>query len=464
MTENSTATGTLAPEVLDRLQSQVRGQMYQPGDPGYDEARAVYNAMIDKRPALVVRCHDVADVIAGVNTARETGTDLAVRGGGHSGPGLGTCDGGIVLDLAPMNGVHVDPVEACAVVEGGARWGDVDHATHAFGLACPSGIISTTGVGGLALGGGMGYLTRKYGLTVDNLLAADVVLADGSFVTADAEHHPDLFWALRGGGGNFGVVTSFTFRLHPVDTVVGGPMLWPVDRAAELLRWYRDFLPSAPEDLHGFFAFHIVPPVPPFPEELHLQKMCGVVWCWTGPEEDAAAALAPARAQQPVLDGVQPMPYPVLQTAFDGLLPPGDQWYWRADYIGEIPDEAVDLHARHGSTLPTVQSTMHLYPIDGAAHRVDSADTAFSYRDATWAMVIAGVDHDPAMASELRDWSAVYWEAIHPYSLGGAYVNMMMEEGQDRVRASYRENYDRLLAVKRRYDPDNLFHRNQNIH
>jgi FAD/FMN-containing dehydrogenase len=464
MTDESTATGTLAPEALERLRSQVRGQMYQPGDPGYDEARAVYNAMIDKRPAVVVRCHDVADVIAGVNAARDAGMDLAVRGGGHNGPGLGTVEGGIVLDLAPMNGVRVDPAAAYAVVEGGARWGDVDHAAHAFGLACPSGIISTTGVGGLTLGGGLGHLSRKFGLTIDNLLAADVVLADGSLVTADAENHPDLLWALRGGGGNFGVVTSFTFRLHPLNMVVAGPMLWPLDRAAEVLRWYREFLPSAPEDLNGFFAFLTVPPVPPFPEELHLQKMCGVVWCCTGPAEDAEAALSPARALQPALDGVQPMPYPVLQSAFDALYPPGDQWYWRADFIRDIPDDAVELHAQYGAALPTAQSTMHLYPIDGAAHRPDRTDTAFSYREATWGMVIAGVDSDPAKAAQLRDWAVDYWDAIHPHSLGGAYVNMMMEEGQDRVRASYRENYDRLLTVKRRYDPDNLFHINQNIH
>ena len=243
-----------------------------------------------------------------------------------------------------MNGVGVGPAHACAGVEGGARWGDVDHATHAFGLACPSGIISTTGVGGLTLGGGLGHLSRKFGLTVDNLLAADVVLADGSLVAADAEHHPDLLWALRGGGGNFGVVTSFTFRLHPLDMVVAGPMLWPLDRAGEVLRWYRDFLPSAPEDLSGFFAFLTVPPVPPFPEELHLQKMCGVVWCWTGPAQDAGPALSAARALQPALDGVQPMPYPMLQSAFDALYPPGDQWYWRAYFIRDKPDQAGGLH------------------------------------------------------------------------------------------------------------------------
>lgn len=463
MTTLSSPTGAIAPDLLAQLKSQLRGRAFQPGDPGYDEARAVYNGMIDKRPALVVQCHDIADVIAGVNAARTAGIDLAVRGGGHNGAGLGTCDGGMVLDLAAMDGVHIDPVEACAVVEGGATWGDVDHAAHAFGLACPSGIISTTGVGGLTLGGGLGHLTRKYGLTVDSLLSADVVLADGSLVTADEQTHPDLLWALRGGGGNFGVVTSFAFRLHRVDTVVAGPMLWPLDRAAEVLRWYRDFLPSAPEDLNGFFAFLTVPPAPPFPEELHLQKMCGVVWCWTGPAAEVDAAVAPARALQPALDGLQPMPFPVLQSAFDGLYPPGDQWYWRADFIREVPDEAVARHVEHGSAMPTMQSTMHLYPIDGAAHRSGPADTAFSYRDATWAMVIAGVDPDPGKATELRDWAVGYWDAIHPYSAGGAYVNMMMDEGNDRVRASYRDNYDRLVAVKRRYDPDNFFHVNQNI-
>jgi FAD/FMN-containing dehydrogenase len=463
MTNTLSALATLDPDRVTRLRDELRGPLHLAGEPGYDAARAVYNAMIDKSPALVARCADVADVIAGVRFAREQGLALAVRGGGHNGAGLGTCDGGLVLDLGDMHGVHVDPVEARAVVEGGCTWGAVDHATAAFGLACPSGIVSTTGVGGLTLGGGLGHLTRKFGLTIDNLIAADVVLADGSFVTASADAHPDLFWALRGGGGNFGVVTSFTFRLHPLATVVAGPMLWPLERAAEVLRWYRDFLPSAPEDLNGFFAFLTVPPAPPFPEELQLQQMCGVVWCWTGAQDGAQQALAEARALAPVLDGVQPMPYPVLNSAFDALYPRGHQWYWRADFVEEIPDEAVQRHVEHGSALPSMQSGMHLYPIDGAAARVGQQDTAFSYRDATWAMVVAGVDPDPAKAATLRDWTVGYWDALHPYSAGGAYVNMMMEEGQERVQASYRGNYARLLEVKRRYDPDNLFSVNQNI-
>src|SRR5436190_12892281 len=309
--------------------------------------------MIDKRPALIARCRDTADVIAAVNHARAEGLTLAVRGGGHNGAGLGSVDDGLVVDLSPMRGIRVDPEASTVRAQGGCTWGDVDHATHAFGLATPSGIISTTGVGGLTLGGGLGHLTRSCGLAIDNLLEADVVLADGSLVRASEDSHPDLFWAIRGGGGNFGVVTSFLFRLHPVGMVNAGPTLWPMERASEVLRWYREFLPSAPEELNGFFAFLTVPPAAPFPDELHMQKMCGVVWCHTGSEEEATAALAPARALEPALYGVQPMPFPAIQSAFDALYSPGDQWYWRADLVKEIPDEAVERHVEHASKLPT---------------------------------------------------------------------------------------------------------------
>jgi len=449
---------------IDQLAASLRGELIRPVDPGYNAARTVYNGMIDKYPALIARCADVADVIAAVGFAREQGVLLAVRGGGHNGAGLGTCDGGLVIDLSLMKGVHVDPVARTARVGGGCTWGDVDHATHAFGLATPSGIISTTGVGGLTLGGGLGHLTRTFGLSIDNLLAVDMVLADGRFMTASAEQHAELYWAVRGGGGNFGVVTSFLFRLHPLSTVVGGPTLWPLDQAAEVMRWYRDFITGAPEELNGFFAFLTVPPAPPFPEELHLKRMCGVVWCYTGPEEQAEAVLAPVlRVGTPALHGVHAMPYPMLQGAFDGLYPPGDQWYWKADFVRELGEEAIARHVEHGSALPTPKSTMHLYPIDGAAHRIGKHDTAWSYRDATWGMVIAGVDPDPANAGRITAWAKEYWEAVHPYSAGGAYVNMMMEEGQERVKASYRDNYDRLVAVKYAYDPMNLFRVNQNI-
>ncbi|MCP3142621.1 FAD-binding oxidoreductase [Pyxidicoccus xibeiensis] len=448
---------------MEQLRAQLRGGLVRPGDADYEEACRIYNAMIRKRPALIARCTDVADVIATVNLAREQGLTLAIRGGGHNGGGLGLCDEGVVVDLSRMRGVRVDPNARTVRVSGGSVWGDVDHATHAFGLAVPSGIISTTGVAGLTLGGGIGHLSRRFGLTVDSLLSVDLVLADGRFVTASAEQHPDLFWAVRGGGGNFGVVTSFQFRAHPVDTIIGGPTLWPLERTTEVMQWYREFLPAAPEELNGFFAFMTVPPVAPFPKELHLKKMCAVVWCYTGDPARADEVFAPVRALSPALHGVHPMPFPVLQSVFDGLYPPGLQWYWRADFVRELKDEAIARHAEFAERLPTMHSTMHLYPIDGAVHRVAPGDTAFSYRDARWAEVIVGVDPSPEKAQAITTWAKEYWDALHPYSEAGAYVNFMMDEGQERVQATYRDNYARLVQVKDRYDPDNLFHVNQNI-
>jgi hypothetical protein len=446
------------------LTARLRGKLTQPGDPDYDTTRAVYNAMIDRRPAAIASCVDVADVLEALAFGREHGLDIAIRGGGHNGGGLGTCEGGLVIDLSPMRGVRVDPEAGTVDVAGGAKLGDVDHATHAFGMAVPGGIISTTGVGGLALGGGLGHLTRKHGLTIDNLFGADVVLADGSLVRADANQNEDLFWAIRGGGGNFGIVTSFTFRLNPVSTVIAGPMLWELEHTSDVLGAYREFLPAAPDELTGFFTFLTVPPAPPFPEELHLKKMCGVVWSHAGTPAEAEEALAPARKWAPVaLDGVQPLPLPALQSAFDALYPPGDQWYWRADFVDEISDEAIDLHKSFGEQLPTWKSTMHLYPIDGAASRVGNDETPWAYRDSKWAQVIVGVDPDPANAEAITAWTIEYWEALHPHSAGGAYVNFMMDEGQERVQATYRGNFDRLRTIKVKYDPDNTFHVNQNI-
>jgi hypothetical protein len=370
-----------------------------------------------------------------------------------------------VIDLSLLKDIEVDPRARTVRVGGGSTWGEVDRATGEHGLATPSGIISTTGVGGLTLGGGLGYLTRKYGLAIDNLLEAELVLASGEQVRASADEHSDLFWAIRGGGGNFGVVTSFLFRLNEVGTVIAGPTFWPVELGAEVLSVYRDFLPKAPRELYGFFAFATVPPAPPFPEELHLRKVSGIVWCYLGSEEAAAEAMAPLldALPEPLLHGVAPMPHAALQGAFDGLYPAGDLWYWRADFVKDIPDEAVEIHARFGAELPTMKSTMHLYPIDGAAHDLGPTDTAWSYRDAQWGAVFAGVDPDPSNADVIRRWSVDYFEALHAYSAGGAYVNMMMDEGQERVRASYRENYNRLAKTKATYDPENVFRINQNI-
>ncbi len=441
------------------------GELIGPADSTYEDARQVYNAMIDRSPALLARCAEPEDVARVVNFARENNALLAVRGGGHNGAGLGTCDGGVVIDLAALKQIEVDPGARTVRVGGGCTWGEVDAATGEHGLATPSGIISTTGVGGLTLGGGMGHLSRKCGLTIDNLLEAEVVLASGERVLASEDENADLFWALRGGGGNFGVVTSFLFRLHEVGTVIGGPTFWDIDQSAEVLSAYREFLPAAPRELNGFFAYTSVPPAPPFPEELHGRKVCGIVWCYVGGEEEAGAAMAPLldSVPAPLMHGVQPMPHAVLQTAFDALYPKGDQWYWRADFVNEIPDEAVAAHARFGPEMPSGQSTMHLYPIDGAAHDLGNSDTAWAYRDANWGSVFAGVDPDPANAAAIRDWSVDYFEALHPYSAGGAYVNMMMDEGQERVKASYGDNYERLARIKAEYDPGNLFRVNQNI-
>jgi FAD/FMN-containing dehydrogenase len=451
------------PSAVDDFEASLRGPILKQGDPDYDDARSLYNGMIDKHPALIARCHDVADVMAAVDFARKRDLLMAVRGGGHNGPGLGSCDGGIVVDLSEMNGIHVDPSRRVARVEGGATWGEVDHATHGFGLATVSGIISTTGVGGLTLGGGHGYLTRRYGLTVDNLLSADIVLADGRFVTASEEENQDLFWALRGGGGNFGVVTSFEFQLHPVDTVIAGPTFWPLDEVAKTLRWYREWLPAAPEDIYAFYLVAEVPSAPPFPEAIQGEKVCGLMWCCTGSQAEAEGAVAESRqVAEPLFEHVGPMPYPALQTMHDDLYPTGLEWYWKGDFVKEIPDGAVAEHVRHGE-VPTMHSTMHLYPVNGAAHDVPRDETAWSYRDAHWSMVIAGVDHDPSNRGRITEWARDYWKALHPYSAGGAYLNFMMEEGDDRVRATYRENHERLARIKKKYDPENRFRVNQNI-
>lgn len=454
----------LQQDAIAQLRSQFRGEVIEPEDPRYNDVRKVYNAMIDRKPRLFAQCADAADVMTAVRWVRANEIRVAVRGGGHNAGGLGIADDALVIDLSPIKYVHVDPAARTVRVGGGSRWGDVDHAAHAFGLAVPSGIIANTGVGGLTLGGGLGYLTRKYGLTIDNLLSADIVLADGSFVVASAEEHSDLFWAIRGGGGNFGIVTSFLFQAHPVDTVCAGPMLWELDQAADVMKWYREFIVQAPEEINGFFAFMTVPPGPPFPEALHLKKMCGIVWCYTGAIEDANRILQPVRSYRPpAWELFGPMPFPMLQGMFDGLYPPGLQWYWKADFFKELSDAAIAAHVENGAKMPTMHSSMHLYPVNGAAHRVGSNDTPWSYRDAVWSQVIVGVDPSPAQRENITNWARNYFDALHPYGAGGAYVNFMMEEGDDRVRATYSGNYERLAAIKAKYDPDNFFRVNQNI-
>ena len=440
-------------------------KLIQRGDPRYEEARALYNAMIDKRPLLIARCADVADVITAVRFAREHELLTAVRGGGHNGPGLGSCNDGLVIDLSPMKGVRVDPENRTVRAEAGCTQGDVDHATHAFGLAVPAGIVSTTGIAGLTLGGGHGYLSRQYGLTIDNLIEADVVLADGRLVTASATQNEDLFWALRGGGGNFGVVTSFLYKAHPVSMVYGGPIFWELKDAPRVMKWYRQFLPQAPLDLSPFVHLGTVPSGEPFPKDLWGKKTCGVVVCYTGPLDQAEAAVKPIRQAlpPPILDWAGPMPFPALQSLFDPLLPKGLQWYWKGDFVKDLPDRAIELHVEHFGKVPTEHSIAHLYPIDGAVHKVGRNETAWNCRDATWSMVICGIDPDPAKAPALKAWAKAYWDALHPHNLKGAYLNFMMEEGEDGIRATYGDNYDRLAAIKKKYDPTNFFRVNQNI-
>jgi FAD/FMN-containing dehydrogenase len=460
----STMLVGVSQEKVKMLRSQLRGTVLEPADQGYEEARKVYNGMIDRHPAIIARCVDAADVITAVNFARENQLNLAVRGGGHSGPGLSTVDDGLVIDLSMMKGIRVDLKDRTVRVEPGCVWADVDHATHPFGLAVPSGIISSTGVGGLALGGGSGYLTRKYGLTVDNLLSVDIVLANGRYLTASANENQDLYWAVRGGGGNFGVVTSFLFQGRPVHTVYGGPTFWTLDQAEKILPYWQDLILKAPEDLNGWFGFVTIPPVPLFPAEYHLKKMCVIVWCYTGDMEKAEEVLKPIRDFiPPAIDAAGPVPFPALNSLFDAIYPPGLQWYWKADLFSQYDEKAVAIHRKYAEQLPTPHSSMHIYPINGAAHKVGKNDTAWSYREANFSMVVVGVDPDPASNEHMIQWAKDYWMAMHPFSEGGAYLNFTMDEGEDRVRAAYRENYQRLAKIKATYDPANLFHNNQNI-
>jgi hypothetical protein len=458
------ATADAAASARRELGTQFEGELIGPGEAGYQGARVLFNAMIDKRPAVIARCASAGAVANAISFARSQDLPIAIRGGGHNGAGLGGVDDGLVVDLSLLRSISVEPDTQVVRVGGGCTWAEVDAATHEDGLAVPCGIISTTGVGGLTLGGGIGHLTRGCGLTIDNLLAAEVVLADGQSVKASADENEELFWAVRGGGGNFGVVTEFTFRAHPVSDIVGGPTFWPIEATGELLAAYREFLPTLSRNASGFFCWHTVPPGPPFPEEIHMRKVCGIVWCIVGTDEQAEQAMAPMlKVAEPLMHGVGRMPLPALNSAFDGVYTPGDQWYWRSDFVNEIPDEAIAKNEEWNEKMPAWKCGSHVYPIDGVAHDVAADETPWAYRDARWSQVIVGVDSDPDNAPALRDWTIGYWESVHPFSAGGAYVNFMMEEGQDRVKATYGHNYERLAKAKATYDPANVFRVNQNI-
>jgi FAD/FMN-containing dehydrogenase len=456
--------GQMSAPTIEQLREQVRARVITADDPGYDDARVVHNGMFDRYPKVIVQAEQVADAIAVVNFARDGGLDLSVRGGGHSAPGFGTNDDGVVLDLAPMRYVHVDPRARTARAGGGATWGDFNYATHAYGLATTGGIISTTGVGGLTLGGGIGYLTRGYGLSIDNLVSADVVTADGQVRTASATENPDLFWALRGGGGNFGVVTSFEFQLHPINDVYVGLFFYELEHAGTLLNFYREFIQNAPEEYGAFPAFQIAPPLEFIPADRHGDTFCIAVVHWAGPLDEGENAMKPFRDLAPVVaEMVGPMPYPALNAAFDPIFPKGIRSYWKGNFVTELTDAAIEAHLEHGPKVPEVSATMHLYPINGACHRVGPTDTAFAYRDATYATVIVCAWQDPTHDKERIQWVRDYYEATAPYSEPGGYVNFMADDDQTRVQDNYRGNYQRLAEIKRTYDPDNLFHLNQNI-
>jgi FAD/FMN-containing dehydrogenase len=451
-------------ELINTFKNSLHGKLVLSTDAAYDTVRKVYKGMIDKHPAMIAQCADVQDVITCVNFARENEVLLAVRGGGHNAGGLGICDDGLVIDLSLLKAIQVNTADKTVRVQGGCLLKELDNATHAVGMAVPSGIFGTTGVGGLTLGGGLGYMTRQYGLSINNLLETEVILADGSLVKASAKENPDLYWALRGGGGNFGVVISFLFKLSPTHTIYGGPMLWHLDDSEKMMKWYHEFITKAPDNINGFFAFLTVPPVAPFPEHLQMQKMCGIVWCYTGDLDKAEEVFKPIRAvKTPALDFVGPMPLPVLQTMFDGLYPPGLLWYWKADYVKELNNEAIGLHAKYGSEMPTPLSSMHMYPVNGFASRIGKNDTAWNYRDANYAVVIVGIDPDLANKERIINWARDYWSALHPFSENGAYINFMMDEGEDRIKATYGDNYKKLTEIKAKYDPNNLFRVNQNI-
>ncbi|MFK4297792.1 FAD/FMN-containing dehydrogenase [Arthrobacter sp. GAS37] len=449
---------------LDGLREQLRGQLVTPSDPDYDSARAVYNGMIDKRPAGVVRVAQVADVIASVNFAQDNSLPLAIRGGGHSAPGFGTWDDALVIDFVNRTGVRVDPEAGTARAEAGTTWADFNHATHAFGLATTGGIVGSTGIAGLTLGGGIGYLARKHGLSCDNLISADVVTADGKFLTASETRNEDLFWALRGGGGNFGVVTSLEYKLHPVDMVHAAIIIYGMEHAETVAKFYRDYMVTAPEEFGAFVGFHQGPPVPFLPEEWHGKPVCVVIGMWTGDPAEGAARWQPFLDVAPVAGSlVGPMPYPALNSAFDPLLPKGMQAYWKANFLSELNDGAIAAHLEYGSKVPSVQTSVHVYPIDGAVQRVGQTDTAFVNRGVKFSPVIACMWNDPADNEANIDWVRSYAAALRPHSSPGGYIGFMDGDDQGRISENYGVNYERLQAIKGKYDPGNLFHVNQNI-
>ncbi|GAA1610166.1 FAD-binding oxidoreductase [Kribbella sancticallisti] len=452
-------------QALDDLRADFRGELVGPGDPAYDERRNVWNGSIDRHPALIARCTGVADIRAAIGFGRRTGLPVAVRGGGHSFPGHSTCDGGVVIDLSPLKGIRVDPLRRTARAQAGVLLGELDRETQAFGLATPSGIVTHTGVAGLTLGGGIGWLMRKYGLSIDNLTSVDLVTAAGELVTASEDVNADLFWGVRGGGGNFGIVTEFEFRLHPVGPIVlAGPILWPMASSPELLRFYRDWITEVPDELTTAVIHRWVPPLPTIPAEYHGRPVVMVVACYAGPVEDGERVLAPLKAfGRPWLDLCTPKPYLALQAMLDPGYPHGRWYYIRACDVAELSDEVIDIAVERGLAIDSPLTSYPIFHLGGAIRAVDGERTAFGGRSSGHTFNFVGATPGRDGFAEQRDWVRQSWQALEPHQ-SGAYVNFLSDEGTPRIREAYgAAAYDRLKSLKQKYDPGNLFHLNQNI-
>ena len=462
----STATDVKLDEAAVReLETSFRGQVVRPGDPTYDQDRKIWNGSIDRYPALIARCAGVADVIAAVHFGRRTGLAVAVRGGRHSFPGLSMCDGGLVIDLSPMRGIRVDPEKRTARAQAGVLLGELDRETQAFGMAVPSGIVTHTGMAGLTLGGGIGWLMRKYGLTVDQLLSVDLISAGGEFVKASERENPDLFWGVRGGGGNFGIVTDFEFRLNPVGpTVLAGPVLWPMEESPNVLRFYREWIKDVPDELTTIVAHRYAPPLPAIPPELHGKPVVMVIFCHVGPLDEGEKVVRPMREfGAPLLDLCARKPFLAHQAMFDPSFPAGWWYYFRSADLAELSDGAIDIIAANALKMKSRLTAFPIFQLGGAISRVGEDDTPYNSRKAGHTININATTETGEGFEEERAWSKNFWEELEPYHTS-VYVNFLLDEGEERIRQAYGPaRYDRLKALKRQYDPDNFFRLNQNI-
>ncbi|MEI6668690.1 MAG: FAD-binding oxidoreductase [Acidobacteriota bacterium] len=458
-------TRSLPPEAINSLAAGFGGRLLHPLSADYDAARSVWNAMIDRRPALIAQCHTAADVVAAVRFATHHALLVSVRGGGHNIAGNAVCDGGLMIDLSGMTQVDGDPTSRTARVGPGATLADLDRATQAHALATPVGINSTTGIAGLTLGGGFGWLSRSLGLTIDNLLSVEIVTASGTLVTASATEHADLFWAIRGGGGNFGVVTSFQFRLHPIGPdVLAGMVIHPLDAAGNVLRFYREFIKTTPDDFVCWFVLRQAPPLPFLASEWHGKPILVLAMCYAGPVADGEKVAHPLRSfGRPIADVVGVTPFTAWQTVLDPLLTPGMRNYWKSHDFLALPDGLINVLTDHAGRIPDPQTEIAVAQLGGAVSRVPADATAYTHRDAQFVMNVHGRWADPSKDAACIDWARLLFQAAAPFATGGVYVNFLTQEEQGRVKAAYGSNYDRLAALKKKYDPDNVFRVNQNI-